>query len=427
MKRINLYLLLFAALVSVLASCKKWEAPELQEPKYAGKKANKTIADIKACHQLGAAPDSIKPSSGNYFIVDAVVVSSDEGGNCYKYITIQDETGGIEIAVDQSSLFNEYPVGQVVYLNCDGLVVGDYNDKYQVGWIYNDNSVGRINYLMLSKYLSKDGFPSSDNIKKYSINEEGVHIIKNNSDLSENWGNCLCKIVGARFTSDCHGLQLANNDLTCDRNLDNFSVVVRTSNYAKFRNIVIDATKSYDLTGILSIYNGNYQFTLRTSFDMRIHEEPASSSITFDENSLTTGGWSIAQGIENSWTYNASSESMRHNNSPMGGAACDDWLVSPVITSEHNTMVLMHKISADGDPDPNHYQMYISTTYQGGEINPADWTLVSLGNFPNEFGESSDISLPSEPFRVAFRYVKTNSFTTTSMWSLKYLKLYTSR
>ncbi|MCQ2273043.1 MAG: DUF5689 domain-containing protein [Bacteroidales bacterium] len=427
MKKINLYLLVFAALVSVLSSCKKWEAPELQEPQYTGKKANKTIADIKALHQLDNAPDSIKPLSGNYFIVDAVVVSSDEGGNCYKYITIQDETGGIEISIDQSSLFNEYPVGQVVYLNCDGLVVGDYSGKYQVGWIYNNSSIGRINYMMLSKYLSKDGFPSVDNIKKYSIDGEGIHVIKSNANLAESWGNCLCKIVGARFKSECHGKQLATNDLTCDRDLDNFSITVRTSNYAKFRNIVIDANESYDLTGILSIYKGKYQFTLRTADDMQIHQDPASTVMRFDENSMTSGGWFVAQGDESSWAYSANSDALRHNNSPIGAAVCDDWLVSPVINPEHSTMVLTHKISAEGDPDPLHYQMYISTVYEGGAINPEDWTLVSIGNYPNEFGESSEIAIPSGPFRVAFRYVKTNAITSTAMWNLKSLKFYTER
>ena len=48
MKKIYSISIILLALVVSLLSCKKWEAPEFQAPEYTGKKANKTIADIKA-------------------------------------------------------------------------------------------------------------------------------------------------------------------------------------------------------------------------------------------------------------------------------------------------------------------------------------------------------------------------------------------
>ncbi len=91
MKRITILLTLIAG---ILAGCNRWEEPELVAPVYDGPAANKTIADIKAMHpSLGNGTQDSICHYNDQFIVKAVVVSSDQGGNCYKYLTIQDETG----------------------------------------------------------------------------------------------------------------------------------------------------------------------------------------------------------------------------------------------------------------------------------------------------------------------------------------------
>jgi hypothetical protein len=419
---------LLALVLLCCASCKKWEAPKFQEPEYTGKKANKTIADIKARHtQLNSnVTDSICQYSGQHFVVKAVVVSSDEGGNCYKYLTVQDQTGGIEIAVDQNSLFNEYPVGQIVYINCDGLVVGDYYNKYQIGWIY-EGSIGRINYMFLNRYLSLDGMPSLDNINELSPCG-GVCMIYSDADLSPDKVNCLCTIKGARFSSSCHGLQLATNLVTCDRALDNFSIAVRTSNYAKFRNIIIDANKEYDLTGILTIYKNDYQFTLRTADDIQAAavepqpEEVLVLKVGIDANSLTSGGWT--QNTADAWKYQYFEGSHFLFHLPEAGT-CDDWVISPEITIEDADCFLKidHQIADVTNPD--FYQVYYSTTYQGGDINPNDWHPYTLTSYPTSFANSNALTpVPQGTFRIGIRYNKSNANTPSHRWSFKALNFY---
>ncbi len=421
--------LLLALVILCGVSCKKWEAPEFQEPVYSGKKANKTIADIKARHtQLNSnVVDSICQYSGQHFIVKAVVVSSDEGGNCYKYITVQDQTGGIEIAVDQSSLFNEYPVGQIVYINCDGLVVGDYYNKYQIGWIY-ENSIGRVNYMFLNKYLSKEGLPSMENINALSPCG-GICEINSDADLSPDKVNCLCTIKGARFSSSCHGLQLATNEVTCDRALENFSVVVRTSNYAKFRNIVIDATKEYDLTGILTIYKSDYQFTLRTAEDMKpaaVEPQPTEvlvKRLAIDANSLTSGGWT--QTTAGAWNYqNFEGNDFLFHMPPTTGT-CDDWVISPEITIDDADCILKIEHQIADVTNPDFYQVYYSTTYQGGTINLSDWHLYSLTSYPTSFANSNALTpVPQGTFRIGIRYNKSNASVQSHRWRFKALNFY---
>lgn len=427
MKKIYSITILMLALLLAFVSCKKWEAPEFQTPVYTGKKANKTIADIKERHTSLNADivDSICDYSGQRFIVKAVIVSSDEGGNCYKYLTVQDKTGGIEIPIEQNSLFNEYPVGQIVYINCDGLVVGDYHNKYQIGWIYQ-NSIGRINYLMLKNYLTKDGLPSMDNIIELSPCG-GICELYSDADITDEKFNCLCTIKKARFVSSCHGLQLSTDDVICDRQLENFTISVRTSNYAKFRNIIIDATKEYDLTGILTKYSNKYQFTLRTAEDIKESEhtpqevEVLVNKVAIDANSLTSGGW--IQTTADAWKYG---DHFLYHPGVDEGNTCDDWLISPEININDANCFLKieHRLNIT---DPLFHQVYYSTSYQGGEIDMNEWHVYNLTNFPpNNFENSNALTpVPQGTFRIGIRYNK-NVVTSSAShrWDIKALNFY---
>ena len=411
----------------MLTGCNRWEEPELTAPVYDGPAANKTIADIKAKHpSLGTNTQDSICRYDEQFIVKAVVVSSDEGGNCYKYLTIQDETGGIEIAIDRSSLYNDYPVGQTVYLNCAGLVVGDYHNKYQVGWVYQ-GSVGRIAPADLDRYLSKDGLPDLNNPLVANPIE-----IRNSDDLSHENVNCLVKIDGCKFDPADDGLPLSNNDFTTDRTItfNGTSMVVRTSNYAYFRNILIDANKEYCLYGILAVYNSTYQLTLRTKDDIQLSSASqieTLATLTFDANSLTTGGWSQYPDNQ-SWKFQAygGNNFVYHNTTT---ESCDDWLVSPELNlgNLNNAMLYLdHQNNVGGSP-ATYYQVYYSTTYNGGAFNESEWTAFSpnLNNYPSSFGLSNGLDLSAvsnKKFRIALRYHKNGSVDGTR-WAVREVKV----
>ncbi|MDD6184159.1 MAG: DUF5689 domain-containing protein [Bacteroidales bacterium] len=419
---------LFVILVCmVLAGCNRWEAPELTAPVYDGPAANKTIADIKAMHpSLGNGTQDSICRYDEQFIVKAVVVSSDEGGNCYKYLTVQDETGGIEIAIDRSSLYNDYPVGQTVYLNCAGLIVGDYHNKYQVGWVYQ-GSVGRIAPAALDRYLTKDGLPDLNNpLVAHPIEING------SSDLTAENVNCLVKIDGCRFDAADNGLPLSNNDFTTDRNVtfNGGSITVRTSNYAYFRNTLIDASKEYCLYGILSVYNSTYQLTLRTKNDIQFSSASQVETIadlTFDANCFTSGGWSQYPDNQ-SWKFQAygGNNFVYHNTAT---ESCDDWLISPELTlGDLNgaQLFLDHQNNVGGSP-ATYYQVYYSTTYNGGAFNESEWTAFNpnLNNYPSSFALSNGLDLSaigSQKFRIALRYRKSGTADGTR-WAVRGVKI----
>ena len=61
------------------------------------------------------------------------VISSDQNGNVYRELYIQDETGGIDVKIGKSSLYSDYKLGQWVYVRCASLTLGSYSGMPQLG------------------------------------------------------------------------------------------------------------------------------------------------------------------------------------------------------------------------------------------------------------------------------------------------------
>ncbi len=59
------------------------------------------------------------------------VTTSDKSGNFYKSFYIQDDANGpgIEVKIGRTSLYNDYKVGQEIYISLEGLSVGEYGYK----------------------------------------------------------------------------------------------------------------------------------------------------------------------------------------------------------------------------------------------------------------------------------------------------------
>jgi len=86
---------------------------------------NCTIAQLKSLYTTHGKPVQITDN----LIIKGQVTTSDEDGNVYREIYIQDETGAIGIKLGKSSSYDDYKVGQILYVNCYSLVVGEYGYK----------------------------------------------------------------------------------------------------------------------------------------------------------------------------------------------------------------------------------------------------------------------------------------------------------
>ncbi len=347
MKRFSGFIIALLVLGAIIVSCdKKWDEPVFNAPTYTGPAANKTLQDIINVYASNGKLDSICHATDT-FIVKAVVVSSDEGGNFYKTMVVQDETAALEIQINNSGLYADYPVGQTVYIKCNGLVVGNYHGIYQIGWIY-EGSVGRIDGHFLDRYLFKDGMPKE------------VTPVEITSPAGIIDGN-VCRLVRIRnceFASDAIGKPWSEEALTTSHTISKINdlsvsdLVVRTSNYAKFRKQLVPGGKG-DLIGILTKYNSTYQFMLRDIKDVQAFGTITDVfPITFNGN---LDGWTVNSG----WNYYAQQQMMLHLDisDQDDDLVTNDWAVFnqviPYSTVAGSEMSIEHKINAiSGIYDP---------------------------------------------------------------------------
>lgn len=122
--------ILFVSAAAALASCEEFQpvfTTEYQNPSHyvpSELKANTTIAALAATYTHGA-PFEMKGGK----IIAGRVSTTDQPGNFYKSFYIQDQTGGMEIKMGKNGLYNDYHEGQMVYISCDGLFLGEYGWK----------------------------------------------------------------------------------------------------------------------------------------------------------------------------------------------------------------------------------------------------------------------------------------------------------
>ncbi|MBO6248769.1 MAG: hypothetical protein J6N54_08180 [Bacteroidales bacterium] len=131
MRRNLLYSLAITLSLTVI-SCEEWDPVignqgEPQESAASSMQANTTIQALKELYK--GKPVHIEQD----LIIEGQVISSDVSGNIYRSLYIQDDSGAIEVKIGNSGLYNDYKVGQLLYVKCQGLVLGNYGGMLQIG------------------------------------------------------------------------------------------------------------------------------------------------------------------------------------------------------------------------------------------------------------------------------------------------------
>mgnify|MGYP002619497972 CR=1 FL=1 len=260
MKNITKILASLILIAFSITACVKgdFDVPELYDPRV-DFEANMTIAELKAWYlekkaQVGASLVLIEED----LIISGVIIANDESGNLYKKLVIQDATGGIELSLDKTSLHNRYKLGQRLFVKCNGIYIGDYNNLIQLGYVFN-NSIGRLPEVYFNDHVFRDSLPGAiPEPKTITVDEFHDGLV-----------STLVRFEDASFQEV--GLEWAPQtaDAT-DRNLvdkNNKPLVVRTSKYSRFASDLIpDGYGS--VTGVLGIFRTTYQLTIRDTSDL---------------------------------------------------------------------------------------------------------------------------------------------------------------
>lgn len=143
---------------TAMTSCVKnddWETP----PIVCNNKFDAPTISMANFAALAPATGTYKvPVDGAAVIFDAYIVSSDEFGNFYKTISIQDKpenpTVGLSIEVDKSSNYADFPIGSHVRIKANGLVLGLDRGTKKIGSVDPQYAIGRIPGVLFSRYMA---------------------------------------------------------------------------------------------------------------------------------------------------------------------------------------------------------------------------------------------------------------------------------
>jgi len=274
MKRIFSSILSLLLLVSVavnFSSClkKDFDTPPDESGIDPHLNVTHTIAQLKSLPQVQIDSD---------VVISGVVCMDDRSGNYYKKIVIQDSTGGIEVLIDQTNLYTDYPVGRKIYIKCKGLTLGSYHGLPQIGMAPDaQGSLTMINGTTVGDYIVKANFPNA--IKVDTLNYSDLKVPGQNVSRL----NTLVAIRDVQFADADAGVPFAPPTATFNRSLATCSasgsIVVRSSNYANFQPI-LTPTGNGIIVGLYTRYDDAAQLIIRDTTDVRMYGERCGNGAT---------------------------------------------------------------------------------------------------------------------------------------------------
>ena len=272
-------ILFIAASGLALSACmdRDWEVPESIQDNapYGNNQIEKypasqviTIAQLKAQNKSVIDANSKKEITDDVQL-QVVVNGNDAGGNIYKQISVQDETGGIIIGINATDQFAFMPVGQKLLINLKGLYIGGYGGQAQLGTLYN-GGIGRIDREDWEKHIrlvSDDMVSAKVDTISFATGEAFYdpqiltgRIVKFSGVTIRGEGTqTLAPDDGSvRLTSNCANRMINGSSKT----------VLRTSTYSDFASRAIPKGK-VDLYGVCTIYRDTWQILMRTESDLQ--------------------------------------------------------------------------------------------------------------------------------------------------------------
>lgn len=231
--------------------------------------ANATIAELKALHAIGQPAVEVQED----IIIQGIVVGSDESGNLFKELILQDSTGGIQVRVDATDLFNDFPVGRRVYVRCRGLYLGDFNGAPQL----NGGPDARIAELLIDSVLIGG--------------ERGLEVLPRVvtlDELDDDLIHTLVQLDGLQFVDTAS--TYADTEDREDRNLDMENceggiLILRSSGFADFAPVNVPNGRGA-ITGIFSVFGDDQQLRIRDTSDVQFNG-PRCGGGTGNEQLLT--------------------------------------------------------------------------------------------------------------------------------------------
>ncbi|PBJ11456.1 DUF5689 domain-containing protein [Flavobacterium sp. ACN6] len=366
-------------------------------------------------------------------IIEAYVVSSDEGGNFFKTISLQTKASekipaiGFSVPIDASNTYIDYRVGNKVYVKLKNQFTDLYYGGLRIGSLYvsnaGDPTIGRISQNEYKNVLNASCTIVDENQLVQSLSVEEA--------LAENKLNTLIELRDVEFTEAAlgrHYFEESNNvGGSTNWNLRDKTgnqIIFRTSSYAKFADHFVPEG-SGTVRGILTKFGTDYQLMVRSESDIVMNGKRnvpffAEDFQTVKNNvNFALPGWSnIVEKAAKLWKsmVYAGNGYAEFNTTSTTAAENIAWLVSPKInlTGYKNAVLSFRSAQHDLKMDSplNTLEVYVSTNFDGSSITKAKWTKLeakvpSLSTPSREFISSGgiDLSAYSGNIHIAFKYI----------------------
>jgi Family of unknown function (DUF5689) len=265
-KKLSTFLL---ALALCAAACVK---TKFDEPPLGGEpvtlKANTSIKALKALRRSTGVNTFDKITTDA--VISGIVVMDDRSGNYYKSIIVQDSTGGIEVRFNDGFLFNTFPVGRTVFIQCKDLLLTDYSGTIQLTGSTVEQG-GQLQGIGLTESQVRAKVQKGTIVKNIRPRVVSIADLRN-PDLY----STLVEINDVQFAPVDTGKTYADAPRTTslNRTLENCNrqtVIVRTSGYADFATALTPKGRG-KVVGVLNIFSRDLQLYLRDTSDVRLSD-----------------------------------------------------------------------------------------------------------------------------------------------------------
>lgn len=382
-------------------------------------------------------------------VLEAYVISTDEGGNFFEEIILQDAlenpTMGIRLLVDVNPLFTRYEIGRKLYINLDGLSVGISNGVLTLGRI-DGGRIGKISFAQEFDFIQRsatkgDVVPMPATLDMLSNDMTNLYIQLEDVQFNRT------QVLGANpLTFASEDLDEFDGERLLESCANSSTVIFSTSTFADFGGLQLPSQRG-SMNVILTkdffgeVFNVNVNTPEDINFENTERCDPVEidcglAAVQGDMNlfaddfegqtpfsAITGNGWTnfIEAGTQSWEAYtsggtNASlGVSARIGSFNSGDASTIAWLITPEIdldAQDNETLVFKTSNSFDDGSD---YELLFSNDWDGDEANitSATWgvlpqaTLVTDDDFFGAWIDSGivDLSCAEGNIYIAFKYV----------------------
>ncbi|NQY00937.1 MAG: hypothetical protein HRT70_07380 [Flavobacteriaceae bacterium] len=409
------------------------------------------------------------PTNGGNIYLSGYVISSDEGGNFFEEIVIQDSpsnpSAGIVVQVDVNPLFTYYEFGRKIWIKLNGLSVAESNGVIQIGF-RNGNDLEKIPSAFRNEFIMRDAEIASISPLELSV-----------AEFTNDKENLFIRLADVQFVREevftPAGRPLtfageASDEFDGERTLEscagNATVILSTSTFSDFKSLSLPTTRGA-IDGILTrdYFDDFYTLVINSpeniNFDNEERCDPIlldcglasaeGTTVLFEDDfesqtpfsPITGNGWTnhIEAGTESFEAYtsggaNASQGvSCRIGAYQSGDASSIAWLITPSIDLTANPNATITFQTSNSFSDNSELELMFSNDWDGTTdgISSATWGVVPAAyitqdsDFYGAWFDSGivDLSCGEGVLHFAFKYTGSGASDFDGTYEIDHIRI----